>query len=103
MFSGKIRWVIPVLCGLGLAAGLLARPSRGEEPTYKGKSLAEWVVQLKSYYNWERREAVWAIGKMKPPAREAVPALVPLLDDPDDATREVAAEGFGGFNGKKAL
>jgi HEAT repeat protein len=43
---------------------------------------------------WLRWHAAEGLGKMRPPARAAVPALLGLRDDPDNFVRSVAAEAL---------
>lgn len=49
------------------------------------------------------RNATRAVGKLGPSAREAIPTLLELLDDPDYGLREAAARSLGELKAKAAL
>lgn len=53
----------------------------GQEPTYEGKSLSEWMALTKDNDPGLRCEAAQAIGNIGPEAEAAIPVLVDLLKD----------------------
>src|SRR5262245_28431335 len=62
---------------------------------YDGRSTRAWVRCLDSPDANLRREAIFALGAIGPPARAAVPALAEILrGDSDPRARELAALGL---------
>ena len=61
--------------------------TRGQQPAvdvagaYDGKPAREWIEQLRNGDNDARRQAAYALGQIRPPARQAIPELVRALDD----------------------
>jgi hypothetical protein len=80
----------------GLCPGAEKAPastSQDKEPTYNGKTLAQWIDNAaEGQYSVSRREAAASLEKFGP---AAVPALVKLLKDKDIGVREAAARGLG--------
>lgn len=76
---------------LFLSLGLLAAPvgacAFGEEPTYNGKTLREWMDGLKNKEPNVRCEAVAALAALSPDPKVVVPKLLEVLDDKDDDVR----------------
>ena len=62
-------------------------PLRAEEPVYKGRSLADWVGDLKTPSPQVRDKAVQAFHSLGP---LAIPALQGLLKDADPGVRQAA-------------
>jgi len=60
----------------------------GEEYVYEGKTAAEWAKELKATDSDGAKHALVVLGK------EAIPALVALLKDPDQKTRATALAVF---------
>ena len=79
---------------LAVAAGLYtttlaaqgAAPARGE-PTSSGRSLTEWIADLKAPAPQTRNAAAYEIAGLGPAAAPAVPALISALDDELAAVR----------------
>jgi len=61
------------------------------QPSYLGISTGDWVAALKNRDSLERRLAAHALAEMGPAAREAVPALIEVLRDPENFVRVWAA------------
>ena len=59
-----------------------------KEPVSDGKTLSEWVAELKSGTAPQTRNAAaYEISGMGPAAAPAVPALIAALDDPEASVR----------------
>ncbi len=99
--------------------------SPGKEPTFKGKTIGQWIALAKDNHPAVQQEAVkvlenlgpaaipaltellkdkdvevrfvasWALGNIGPDAKKAVPALTKLLRDKDRQIREVTAKALG--------
>ena len=77
------------------AAVLLLAPSAwaqgaesAKEPVSDGRTLSEWVAELKSGTAPQTRNAAaYEISGMGPAAAAAVPALIAALDDPEATVR----------------
>ncbi len=69
-----------------IASGQTARPS-SSEPVSNGRSLREWIADLKGLAPQTRNAAAYEIAGMGPAAAAAVPALIEALDDPMAAVR----------------
>jgi HEAT repeat protein len=61
------------------------------QPSYLGVATGDWVAALKSGGSLERRLAAHALAEIGPAAREAVPALIEALQDPESFVRVWAA------------
>ena len=61
------------------------------QPSYLGVATGDWVGALKSSDPLERRLATHALAEIGPAAREAVPALIEVLRDPESFVRVWAA------------
>jgi HEAT repeat protein len=64
-----------------------AKPARHKEPVSNGRTLSEWVADLKAPAPQTRNAAAYEIAGMGPAAAAAVPALIVALDDPSAAVR----------------
>jgi HEAT repeat protein len=75
---------------LGLATGSATAQNgapAGPEPVSHGRSLSEWIAELKAQAPSSRNAAAYEIASMGPAAAPAVPALIEALDDSDAAVR----------------
>ena len=77
-----------------LAVGVLVVTSNGwaqgataKEPVADGRTLSEWVGDLKAVAPQTRNAAAYEISGMGPAAAAAVPALIEALDDPEASVR----------------
>jgi HEAT repeat protein len=79
-------WAVAVLV---FASTVLAqgKPVRAKEPVSNGRTLSEWVAELKAPAPQTRNAAAYEIAGMGPAAVAAVPALIVALDDPSAAVR----------------
>ncbi len=58
-----------------------------KEPVTDGKTLSQWVADLKSAAPQVRNAAAYEIAGLGKDAAAAVPALIKALDDPDPSVR----------------
>ncbi len=67
-----------------------------DDPQFGGKPVSQWIEVARSDTNPERRrKAAFAFRMLGTEARQAVPALIALLQDSDDRVREAAARALG--------
>ena len=59
----------------------------GKEPVSDGRTLSEWVAELKGAAPQTRNAAAYELSGMGPAAAAAVPALIEALDDPEATVR----------------
>ena len=64
------------------AATAQATPVKIKEPISNGRTLSEWIMDLKGRAPQTRNAAAYEIAGMGPAAVRAVPALIEALDDP---------------------
>lgn len=64
-----------------------ASSSTEKEPVSDGRTLSEWVADLKAAAPETRNAAAYEIAGMGPAAAAAVPALIEALEDPIAAVR----------------
>ena len=83
-----------LLGSLGVMLLLLTTASYGQtktdkpqEPVSDGRTLSEWIADLKALAPQSRNAAAYEIASMGPAAAAAVPALIEALDDPSAAVR----------------
>jgi hypothetical protein len=81
-----------VACLLLLPAGCGER-----EPTFEGRPRSYWLAELKSNASTARMRAAHIVGQHAAEAKQAVPDLISLLDDPQPLVRWMAAEALGKF------
>lgn len=63
------------------------KPAKSQEPVSDGRTLSEWIADLKGLAPQTRNAAAYEIASMGPAAAAAVPALIVALDDPAAAVR----------------
>jgi HEAT repeat protein len=68
-------------------AAAQSKPVQAKEPVSAGRSLSEWIEDLKALAPQSRNAAAYEIAGMGPAAAAAVPALIAALDDPIAAVR----------------
>jgi HEAT repeat protein len=61
--------------------------SAGKEPVADGRTLSQWVADLKAPAPQTRNAAAYEISGMGPAAAAAVPALIEALDDSEPSVR----------------
>jgi hypothetical protein len=83
-----------ILGSLGVMVLLLTATANGQataaksqEPVSDGRTLSEWIADLKALAPQTRNAAAYEIASMGPAAAAAVPALIVALDDPAAAVR----------------
>ena len=64
-----------------------ATAAKSKEPVSDGRTLSEWIADLKGLAPQTRNAAAYEIASMGPAAAAAVPALIVALDDPIAAVR----------------
>jgi HEAT repeat protein len=69
------------------AAMAQATPVKVKEPISNGRTLSEWIMDLKGRAPQTRNAAAYEIAGMGPAAVRAVPALIEALDDPSPVVR----------------
>jgi HEAT repeat protein len=72
---------------LVLTSSAWAQGTRSKEPVADGRSLSQWVGDLKAAAPQTRNAAAYEISGMGPAAAAAVPALIAALDDPEASVR----------------
>src|SRR5437763_13721147 len=71
----------------------LASAARAQAPEFLGRSLPQWVADLKDEQPRVRRSAAFVLGKVGSPRAQA--ALLDALKDRDASVREAAAFALG--------
>ena len=61
--------------------------AKAKEPVSDGRTLSQWIADLKGLAPQTRNAAAYEIASMGPAAAAAVPALIVALDDPMAAVR----------------
>src|SRR3954454_21386987 len=69
------------------AASAQAKPIKSKEPVADGRTLSQWIADLKATSPQTRNAAASEIAGMGPAASSAFPALSEALDDPSAAVR----------------
>jgi HEAT repeat protein len=64
-----------------------AQGATGKEPVADGRTLSQWVADLKAVAPQTRNAAAYEISGLGPAAAPAVPALVEALDDSEASVR----------------
>ncbi len=70
-----------------LTSSAWAQGATSKEPVSHGRTLTQWVADLKGTAPQTRNAAAYEISGMGPAAASAVPALIAALDDPDPTVR----------------
>jgi len=79
---GLLAVAVLVLTSRGWAQGATAK-----EPVADGRTLSQWVADLKAVAPQTRNAAAYEISGMGPAAAPAVPALIEALDDSEASVR----------------
>ena len=79
---GLLAIAVLVLTSRGWAQGATAK-----EPVADGRTLSQWVADLKAVAPQTRNAAAYEISGMGPAAAPAVPALIEALDDSEASVR----------------
>jgi HEAT repeat protein len=72
-----------------------AAPVKVKDPISNGRTLSEWILDLKALAPQSRNAAAYEIAGMGPEAVRAVPALIEALDDPSAAVRYPVTVALG--------
>jgi HEAT repeat protein len=81
-FLGPLAAAIVSLTSIASAQGAATK-----EPVSDGRTLSQWVAELKALAPQTRNAAAYEISGMGPAAAPAVPALIEALDDPEASVR----------------
>jgi HEAT repeat protein len=87
MLSRVLRLYVALVTVVAAGASAQSKPAQPKEPVADGKSLSQWVADLKAESPQTRNAAAYEIAGMGPAAAAAVPALIKALDDPVAAVR----------------
>jgi HEAT repeat protein len=77
------------------AATAQATPVKVKDPISNGRTLSEWILDLKALAPQSRNAAAYEIAGMGPEAVRAVPALIEALDDPSPVVRYPVTVALG--------
>jgi HEAT repeat protein len=98
--------LLAALCFLACALVPCAAAAPGgaadEEPAYMGRTLRQWIADLKDDDAVVRHQAAYRLSRMGPRIRAAFPALKIAVKDSDPSVRQFAAEALG-YTGPQAL
>lgn len=83
----RLLGCLGVMLLLTTAAYGQTQPAKVQEPVSNGRTLSEWIADLKGLAPQTRNAAAYEIAGMGPAAAAAVPALIVALDDPIAAVR----------------
>jgi hypothetical protein len=83
----RILGILGLALALAGSASAQGKPVKPKEPMSSGRTLSEWVEDLKAPAPQSRNAAAYEIAGMGPEAVAAVPALIVSLDDPSAAVR----------------
>jgi hypothetical protein len=84
----RVLWTSGI-AAVVFASGALAqaKPVKAREPVSNGRTLSQWVADLKAPSPQTRNAAAYEIAGLGPAAAAAVPALIIALDDPAPSVR----------------
>ncbi|MDQ3208228.1 MAG: hypothetical protein M3Q37_06430 [Gemmatimonadota bacterium] len=83
----RLLGCLGVMLLLTTAAYGQTKQAKVQEPVSDGRTLSEWIADLKGLAPQTRNAAAYEIAGMGPAAAAAVPALIVALDDPIAAVR----------------
>ena len=69
--------------------------AKEKEAAFGGKTVSEWIALTKDKEQRVRFDAAWALWKLGPKAKSAVPAIAELLKDKDEQVRQAAVGALG--------
>lgn len=78
-----------------LASTASAQGTATKEPESDGRTLTQWIADLKAPAPQTRNAAAYEISGMGPAAAAAVPALIEALSDPEETVRFPATVALG--------
>ncbi len=84
--SNRILGLLAV-AALVLTSNGWAQGTSAKEPVADGRTLSQWIADLKAPAPQTRNAAAYEISGMGPAAAAAVPALIQALDDPEESVR----------------
>src|ERR687893_2677025 len=87
MVQRMLAMLVAMVLTLGSPAPAQTATAKANEPVSGGRTLSEWIADLKGLSPQTRNAAAYEIAGMGPAAAAAVPALIEALDDPIPAVR----------------
>lgn len=87
MLQRMLGSLVGMVLLLTVAAHGQATVAQSQEPVSNGRTLSQWIADLKGLSPQTRNAAAYEIAGMGPAAAAAVPALIAALDDPVAAVR----------------
>jgi HEAT repeat protein len=87
MLSRILPTVGVMFVALTAATSAQTSGAKSKEPVSDGRTLTEWIGDLKGLSPQTRNAAAYEIAGMGPAAAAAVPVLIEVLDDPSPAVR----------------
>jgi HEAT repeat protein len=87
MLQRMLGSLVGMVLLLTVAAHGQATAAQSQEPVSNGRTLSQWIAELKGLAPQTRNAAAYEIAGMGPAAAAAVPALIVALDDPVAAVR----------------
>jgi HEAT repeat protein len=87
MLQRMLAMLVAMVLMLGSPAPAQTAAANTGEPVSGGRTLSEWITDLKGLSPQTRNAAAYEIAGMGPAAAAAVPALIEALDDPIPAVR----------------
>jgi HEAT repeat protein len=84
----RTLWSIALATLIATRAAMAQTPQlKVKEPVSDGRTLSEWIMDLKGLAPQTRNAAAYEIAGIGPDAVRAVPALIEALDDPSPVVR----------------
>ncbi len=87
MLQRMLGSLVGMVLLLTVAAHGQGTVAKAKEPVSDGRTLSQWIADLKGLAPQTRNAAAYEIASMGPAAAAAVPALIVALDDPVAAVR----------------
>jgi HEAT repeat protein len=91
------RFIILLAILLGPTAFLGQEPTESSSSKYDGQPAEVWLARLKETDDTLRIRAAYALGRISPPSRETVAALIKGVDDRAQEVRWYSADSLGRF------
>src|SRR5262245_51328408 len=88
-YPPNLIWVIPA------KGAVMSANQPPPEPRFHNRPLSAWAGQLRHPEPRQRRQAAYALGRIGPPAQDAVPALIAALRDGDSEVRWQVTQALG--------
>jgi HEAT repeat protein len=84
----RTLWPLALASLIATSTAMAQTPQvKVKEPISHGRTLSEWIIDLKALAPQTRNAAAYEIAGIGPEAVRAVPALIEALDDPSPVVR----------------